>query len=251
MPIIVCLILLSALNVWPKGPSTNLRLLTQNIQCNPATNASNLRKLVTFANSQNIDVLAIQEFCTDLNHADFRNLDILKASFPYLYLYFTHPAYDKYAEYLIVASKSPPIKYLEGKLPRSPLQRGYQALLFSDIAILNTHLSHVSDSIYRINQINFLIALTDKFKTSNIVLMGDFNSSPFSPESEAFWQNFWRPLFPYATYFDKTNNRHTWIDGLWLKGQGIHFSQQSTIPVPRIDSDHRGISAQILLNSLP
>ena len=155
---------------------------------------------------------------------------------------FTHIAWDKYDEYMLLFSTKESQEYLAGPLPKSPLRRAYIATKVDNIWFINIHLEHRQDyAPYREKQIQFL---TDKFKNKKHIIMGDFNSSPDYTEQTQLQDLDYTNFFPGFTHPLPKPVRA--IDGFWVS-PGIdsrNFQVEKLLEKPINNiylSDHSGV----------
>lgn len=128
---------------------------------------------------------------------------------------FTHRAWGKYNEYLMILSKKKAKGVTKEDLPWSPLPRGYIALKVGGIWYVNVHLEHRADYYkYREEQIDFLI---QKFSAYPHILMGDFNSSPRDKEQSKLHDKKYKHYFPSLTHPQPQPVRA--IDGFWISNR--------------------------------
>lgn len=162
------------------------------------------------------DFIAFQEVCLDTDN-DMAN-GILQALARHGYpvvshqTQFSHFAWDKYDEYLMVISRHRIQEVQKGFLPKSPLQRSYLGAKINGIWFVNVHLEHSKNyAQYRDTQVQFLV---NKFRDRRHIIMGDFNSEVVSPEQSHFLKQNYVSFFPG---FTRPANKPTMaIDGLWI-----------------------------------
>jgi endonuclease/exonuclease/phosphatase family metal-dependent hydrolase len=157
---------------------------------------------------------------------------------------FTHRAWDKYDESLLIVARGQDHSLRSALLPVSPLRRGYVAVQVGDIWFVNTHLEYHEDNAeYRLRQLEYL---ADEFGGQSHVIMGDFNSSPEMREQEPLRLENYEPHFPGLTY--PAALPEIGIDGFWLS-PGLK-ARISTATATRlfgpqlrggVQSDHLGV----------
>ena len=162
------------------------------------------------------DVISFEEVCVDgsENMIGFIRSGLRSRGYAYksYVKVYTHKAWDKYDEYMLMFSKHNAQKTQRGSLPHSPLKRSYQAMKIADSWFVNVHLEHRRDyHPYRENQVKFLIS---NFKNEKHIIMGDFNSSPFDREQKAFHNLGYTNYFPSLTHPQPKPTRA--IDGFWI-----------------------------------
>ena len=173
----------------------------------------------------NPDIISFQEVCVNkkLNMISFIKNGLMNRGYhsKKVESFFTHKAWDKYDEYILMFSKLDVQKSIKEFLPKSPIIRGYIALKIQGTWYLNVHLEHRRDyAKYRKEQIHYLI---NKFSSSPHFIMGDFNSSPWDEEQTELHENKYQFYFPGLTHPQPNPTRA--IDGFWISNQvmGIKF----------------------------
>lgn len=190
-------------------------------------------------------VLAFQEVCTSENASmiDALKDKLLASGYPLQETssIFTHRAWDKYDEHIVIMSKEKAEAIESGLLPPSPLQRAYVSIKVQNIFFVNTHLEHL-DPKYRKEEINFLIK---NFAARPHIIMGDLNSNPKNQEQRAFFDSGYTPFFTGPTY-PSTKPTMT-FDGFWVSQE---VSKQPVANTARVFeqsydglflSDHTGV----------
>ena len=221
-----------------------------NLHCHKNDPVKRVKILARELAKKDFDVIALQEVCVtpDLNIKKLLINELFKNSY---YVrsqnsVFTHMSWGIYEEELFILSKHKASDQDYGDLPTSPLNRSFVSLTIGEVNIVNTHLSHIS-SEYRRDQINFLVK---KYKDTNSILVGDFNSSPTKVEHMGLHMNNFTPTFPGNTY---PASRPTFIyDGFWQSqaiakkfqtiDQGLLFNQRFE---GYYLSDHLGVYAKL------
>lgn len=187
-----------------------LKILNLNFQCEKNLELKVI-ELVNKIKKEKVDTLILQEFC-DSN--DLKSELLLKSKLSHKWIlkkFYTHAAWDKYDEYLVIATsrKIQDIKY--GTLSYSPLLRGFLSLKISNLWITNTHLTHTSSSNgYRRAQACDLAKI---FNTKQAIIIGDFNAPPKSNDFSCFLKNGFKSIFPFPTY--PSSRPQIKYDGLW------------------------------------
>lgn len=166
------------------------------------------------------DLIALQEVCSgpteSINQFDYIRQYLSQRGYPTNTFegQYTHPAWGKYDESLLMISKHRNQWVDKGFLPASKLQRGYIGLLIDGRWYINTHLEyHADNAQFRKAQFDFL---RDRYQGQTHVLMGDFNSSTDSMEQADLWQSGYQPLFPGYSHNGEDGNGSHRIDGFWL-----------------------------------
>lgn len=202
------------------GASTH-PFLTMNIHCYDGDWKFRFNHILDQIVRLNPEVIALQEVCTlpssqEENQIEFIHNGLLKRGFVIgsSEALFTHKAWDRYDEFLLLISKKSPSAKEKGLLPRSPFQRGYVAFQIDGQWYANVHLEfHQDHARFRRQQLEFL---HKRFEGQPLLLAGDFNSTPDSGEqkwlkAEGYW-----PEFPGVTHVGDDGNSSDRIDGFWL-----------------------------------
>jgi endonuclease/exonuclease/phosphatase family metal-dependent hydrolase len=127
---------------------------------------------------------------------------------------YTHKAWDRFDEYILILSKKTVSATNHELFPPSLLQRGFVALQWNNIWFVNTHLEYRNDnSNFRNQQIEIL---RQRFLNTPHVIMGDFNSAPDSTEQNQLVQNGYISLFPDKSFQGNDGNFAKNIDGFWI-----------------------------------
>ena len=172
----------------------------------------------------NSDFLNLQEICIS------KKQNMNKFILHYLYkktgkdwhsnLQYMHLAWNKYDEYIGLYTYHKPEAKISGYLPKSPLQRAYNAMKWHGKWFVGLHLEHSNDyAHYRKEQISFLYNI---FGDEKSIFMGDFNSNYTSSEQFLLYKKNWRPYFPGVTY--PSSNPYKGIDGFWLSSKLNDFN---------------------------
>lgn len=208
------------------GRTPGFSALTFNLHCFDENWEKRLDLLAKEVALLSPTVLAFQEVCTSETASMIEALreKLIKAGYPLqeTAAQFTHRAWDKYDEYVIMMSKEPVEGIEQGFLPASPLMRGYVAFKIRGRYFVNTHLEHL-DPKYRKEEIEFLTSL---FSTGPHVIMGDLNSNPKNVEQNSFKELGYTPFFAGATY--PSQKPLSTYDGFWVS-KDFEFSSTSTV----------------------
>ncbi len=212
--LMACLIV--GANSFGSSSDKILNTLIFNLQCTKNDWEFRLNSLMDRIVKIDPDVISFQELCSSdsVDMVEYLRKGLLQRKYPLKSITkkFTHPAWDKYREYIGIFSKHQFEKTVKGFLPKSPLQRSFVGALINGTWYVNTHLEHRADyAPYRYTQIKFLI---DKFKDKNHVIMGDFNSEPSSREQKPFKENKYAMGFPGPTR--PSDRPEKAIDGFWI-----------------------------------
>jgi endonuclease/exonuclease/phosphatase family metal-dependent hydrolase len=167
---------------------------------------------------------------------------------------FTHLAWGKDNEFIMLLSKYDVSVVDKGMLPSSVLQRGFLGFRIFDRWFINTHLEYRSDNgAYRKTQIDFL---TSRYWDQPNVIMGDFNSSPDDIEQGIFRDKFYTSYFPGSTQTGNDGNSHTNIDGFWFSStfySGLKLVTGAILFKEKIQgqylSDHFAVITQLNLKN--
>lgn len=202
------------------GHASKGKILTFNLHCFVEQWQERLSIFTNEIKEINPDIIALQEVCQNNNDLKPENmLKFLKAefkkkklSYPFVQTLYTHKAWDKDDEYLVVFTKKKPLKVEKGYLPKSYLKRGYIALKLKKFWFISTHLAYNDkQKLVREKQLQFL---SKKFISRPSILSGDFNSSPYDNE-QVYGLNGWgMSFFPGLSYPAK--NPIKAIDGFWF-----------------------------------
>ncbi len=205
------------------------RIVTMNLHCFEDHWEFRLQNILDYIISVDADVISFQEVCTE------PETQIIQIAFIYDYLrthnypvqsiaeQYTHPAWNRYDEYLLMVSKHPSQAIDKGFLPKSLMQRGYIALLIEGSWYINLHLEYLQENAsMRRTQIEYV---QNRFEQAPQIIMGDFNSSPESFEQHLLWERKYTPVFPGDTFIGHDNNGQNKIDGFWVSTQ--YMSQVS------------------------
>lgn len=228
------------------------KMLTMNIHCYQDHWELRFNQILDRVRAIDPDVIAFQEVCTSptTNHSqiEFIRNGLKARGFPlgtFESLY-THKAWDKFDEYLLMISKKPAYQVDKGLLPPSLLQRGYVGFQIDGLWYLNTHLEYREDnSPSRRRQLGFLF---DRFKGQPHIISGDFNSYPESEEQSWLSAEGYNYLFPGPSHVGHDGNSSDRIDGYWLSPlikQRITRALASIVLNEKVDghflSDHFGV----------
>lgn len=228
------------------------RIITMNLHCFEDQWEFRFRNILDYILEINPDVISFQEVCTEPEQK------ISQIDFIYNYLrshnyriqtfeeQYTHPAWNRYDEYLLMISKYSSSKIDKGFLPRSLLQRGFIGLTIDGRWYLNSHLEYKQENAeMRKAQIEYL---KERFWNAPQILMGDFNSSPDSLEQKPLWDSQFTPVFPGETFIGHDDNGKNKIDGFWISPQYMQqisqYSGQVVLKEKVRDqylSDHFGV----------
>ncbi len=198
--------------------SEKLSILTLNIQCFKNNWKFRLAHILSPIIKNGVDIVSFQEVCKskEQNQIEFIAKFLKKHGYDLksLAYQFTHKAWDKYDEDLLIFSKHKAQKIKRGFLPWSPLQRAYVALKINDVWYVNIHLEHKKEYYkYRRDQIHFLVK---EFENTDHVFMGDYNSSPQTQEQNELWNKKYKPYFPGPSHLGNDGNAVRTIDGFWF-----------------------------------
>jgi len=209
--------------------------------------------------TQSPDVIALQEVCVDQFTHDSQ-IDYIKTflidhgyKIKKIEAQYTHLAWNRYEEFILLISKQNVSKVSSGLLPKSMLQRGYISFNIKNRWYINTHLEFRNDNFTsREEQIKFLI---DKFNNTPYVIMGDFNSSPVDSEQRILHSTNHTPIFPGVTLVDMGDDQRGKIDGFWFSQNyyaDINRLSAETLFKKKIDgmylSDHLAVSLHLIFN---
>ena len=231
----------------PEKP-VNLKAFSMNLHCLENDWQKRINTILDSLAAEDISVFAFQEVCigNGQNQATYL-LDKLRGRYPEDWthqLVYTHRAWDRYDEYLMVIVRGRDAPAQAGTLPASALQRGFIAIRSGGIWVINIHLEYHPDNVnFRREQIEYLV---DQFHAVPHIIMGDFNSSPNMDEQRLFHDQGYRAHFPGPTY---PATRPEWaIDGFWvsreLQGRFPHMTTKSMFgpdSTSGVQSDHLGV----------
>jgi endonuclease/exonuclease/phosphatase family metal-dependent hydrolase len=209
--------------IAPGVPSSSINVLTMNLYCLKDDWEFRLSHILSKVAEISPHVIAFQEVCIDSvskeNQIDYIKTFLIQKGYPLKKIeeQYTHRAWDKYDEYIVMVSKENVTAIDKGFLPQSLLQRGYIAFNVNDQWFINVHLEFRADNAhFRKNQIEFL---SNRFMNQAHLIMGDFNSSPEDSEQQVFRQKGYNPYFPGPTQTGDDGNSRTNIDGIWFSSQ--------------------------------
>jgi endonuclease/exonuclease/phosphatase family metal-dependent hydrolase len=202
------------------------------------------------------ELIALQEVCENpqarlsqiefiRNYLSQRNYHIQSLAAQY-----THKAWDRDDEYIVLISKVNVEVVDQGFLPQSLLQRGYVGFRINQNWYITTHLEYRADNAhYRKSQIEFLMG---HFANQPHLIIGDFNSSPGSLEQAGLQTNGYFSIFPGESHQGNDGNASKVIDGLWVSPQmyrNIEYINGSVILNHKVQdrflSDHFAVFAHM------
>ena len=232
------------------------QVITMNVHCFEEDWEFRFKHILDQIIKMNPDIVALQEVCVDPKGSGDQ-IDFIKNYLKHknfsasnLVTQYTHRAWDRYDEYLLMFSRLPAQVLDHGLLPPSLLQRGFIGLQIQGVWYLSTHLEYRADNAsYRAEQIDFLI---NRYKNQSMVLMGDFNSAPDSWEQSQLLQLQYSPFFPGPTFLGGDGNASNKIDGFWIshkKTNRSHYAEvilNSKVNEKRL-SDHFGVRLFLIL----
>ncbi|MBL7671369.1 MAG: endonuclease/exonuclease/phosphatase family protein [Bdellovibrionaceae bacterium] len=219
-----------------------LRLVTMNVQCFTGDWQFRLSQILDSFIELSPDVIGLQEVCVD-KESKQSQIEFIRnylVNRPWGKTYglrgiesqFTHEAWGRYDESLVILTKLEVSAVDKGFLPASLLQRGYVAFLIDGVWYINTHLEYKSENAQaRKNQIEFLMG---RFAKQNHVIGGDFNSSPDSQDQARLRGEGYLDIFPGDSHLGSDGNSSARIDGFWIS--------------PKFRSAISGISSEVFLN---
>ncbi len=227
---------------------TGLKVFSMNLHCFEENWQDRFEAILTTISQENISVYAFQELCIgdDADQVAYlsRRIQELHPGKWTSSSVFTHRAWDKYDEYLLIMARGKNLPVRSELLPVSPLRRGFVSVRLKDTWFVNTHLEyHTDNSAYRLKQLEYLV---DEFRGTPHVIMGDFNSSPDMPEQLPLKKGLYESHFPGPTF--PASQPELSIDGFWLS-PGLN-KRVSRVAVSRlfaadfpggIQSDHLGV----------
>ena len=229
-----------------------LKVFSMNLHCFKDNWQERFETVLLTLSREDISVYAFQELCIGENEDQVAYLSRrIRELHPGEWTsssVFTHRAWDKYDEYLLIMARGENLPVRSELLPVSPLQRGFVAARLKDTWFVNTHLEyHTDNSAYRLRQLEYL---ADEFGGQAHVIMGDFNSSPDMNEQSPLMESFYEPHFPGPTF--PASRPELSIDGFWLSPE--LKKRISRVTVSRlfgadfpggIQSDHLGVMLEI------
>jgi endonuclease/exonuclease/phosphatase family metal-dependent hydrolase len=197
-----------------------LKIITINLHCFEDNWKFRLSHILDGIVRISPDVIAFQEVCenpkTQESQIVFIKSYLSQRGFPIKAadVQFTHYAWDKYTENIMLISKQAPSRIDKGFLPQSLLQRGFLSFEINNQWFICTHLEYRTDlAHFRVAQINFL---TSRYSQFPHIIFGDFNSAPIDSEQAIFKNKQYFGYFPGATLIGDDSNLHNYIDGFWL-----------------------------------
>jgi endonuclease/exonuclease/phosphatase family metal-dependent hydrolase len=244
---VVIMIILASLNSAQGG----YKILSLNLHCFENNWASRLELLSQQIAIISPDIISFQEVCTSPSDDMIKSLEanLSRYGHPRMQTYslFTHMAWNKYREHLVVMAKRQVQNQDLGLLPESPLRRGYIALEVDGQWFINTHLEYL-DPRYRGQQIAYLIG---HFRNRPHIVMGDFNSNPASTEQQLFSKEKYTSVFPGPTF--PTPDLKEALDGFWLStDMAARYGRRSGTVLFKqacsslLLSDHAGVLLELL-----
>jgi endonuclease/exonuclease/phosphatase family metal-dependent hydrolase len=235
---------------------TQVKVISMNIQCFNDDWRFRLGHILDKFIEFSPEVIGLQEVCVDPqtheNQIDFINNYLVQRGYPVrgIAAQYTHRAWDKYDEYIVLISKLNVSAVDKGLLPVSLLQRGYVALKINDRWFVNTHLEYKAENAHsRKIQIDFI---RQRFANQPHLIGGDFNSSPDTAEQAELIANGYLAIFPGDSHLGGDGNASKRIDGFWLSPQfrsNIEYINASVELNQKVQdrylSDHFAIFANI------
>lgn len=193
-----------------------LKVFSMNLHCFKDNWQERFETVLAALSAEDIAVYAFQELCSGENEDQVaylsRRIQELHPGEWSASSVFTHRAWDKYDESLLILARGENLLVRSEMLPASPLQRGFVAVRLQDIWHVNTHLEyHADNSAYRLKQLEYLV---NEFDGQAHLIMGDFNSSPDMKEQLPLRLGFYESYFPGPTFPASRPELH--IDGFWL-----------------------------------
>lgn len=236
--------------------SAPLQFLSMNIHCYQDDWEFRFNQIIDRVVALNPDLIAFQEVCTSpsLHHSqiDFIRGALRQRGFPigtFESLY-THRAWDRYDEYLLMIAKKPASMIDKGLLPPSLLQRGYVGIQVEGHWYINIHLEFREDNVSsRRQQLGFLY---DRFKGKPHIIAGDFNSHPQSSEQNWLFREGYSYFFPGPSHVGHDGNASDRIDGFWLSplmSQRISRAEARIVLDQMVDGQHLSDHFGVLLET--
>jgi len=227
---------------------SDIKIFSMNLHCFEEHWQERFNTILKVVAQKDIDVYAFQELCIGEGQDQvaflLRHLQELHPESWTSKSLFTHKAWDRYGEYLLIVARGNELPVRAAMLPDSPLPRGFAAVRVGDTWFVNTHLEyHEDNAAYRLKQLEYLV---DEFNGQAHVLMGDFNSSPGMDEQRPLKKAGYEAYFPGPTF--PALKPESGIDGFWISP--LQQEQFSNTIVTRlfgpglaggVQSDHLGV----------
>ena len=236
-----------------KTSGITFKTLSINTHCFEDDWQRRLDYICQFITQNDIDVISFQEVCEydQGNATDYILQKLNDYGYPVnsFCKRFSHMAWNKYREHVLILSKHHAEDIRDADLPHSPFQRVYVALKIKGCWFVNTHLEFQEEwKDYRRNQIEFLAS---EWKNEQALIMGDFNSNMVDEEQGAFSRDHFAPVFPGKTF--PSEAPQTAIDGFWLLNTLRHNNPNilgkllftDKINEHHYASDHLGVFVEI------
>lgn len=240
-----------------KTSASTFKILSLNIHCFEDDWQKRLDFICQYIAKNDLDIISLQEVCEDENGnaTDYILQKLNEYHYPVnsFCKRFSHLAWNKYREHVLILSKHHADDIRDADLPHSPFQRVYVAMKLKGCWFINTHLEFQEEwKEFRRAQIEFLAT---EWKNEQAVIMGDFNSNMVDEEQTPFEQNHFAPVFPGKTF--PSNAPTAAIDGFWLtntlrhNNPSIHgeilFDQKINENI--FASDHLGVYLELRFRS--
>jgi len=233
-------------------PQSGFKIFSMNLHCFEADWKKRFETVLARLAPEDIAVYAFQELCIGSQGDQVAYLSRrIRELHPGAWSsnsVFTHRAWDKYDELLLIMARGSSLSVRSALLPFSPLRRGFVSIQFEGAWFVNTHLEyHEDNSAFRLEQIGHLV---NEFDAQPGIIMGDFNSSPNMDEQAPFRQALYKSQFPGPTF--PASDPEMAIDGFWLSPQ--MNKRVRPLSVQRlfgpgsedgIQSDHLGVLLEI------
>ena len=229
-----------------------IKVFSMNLHCFEESWQERFNTILTTIVQEDIDVYAFQEVCIREGEDQVKFLlHRLQELSPDTWTsksLFTHKAWDRYGEYLLIVARGDGLPVRAAMLPDSPLPRGFVSIRAGDTWFVNTHLEyHADNGAYRLKQLEYLV---NEFGGEPHVLMGDFNSSPDMAEQLPLRNSDYEALFPGPTF--PASQPELEIDGFWISPQlsgrftGVRVKRLFGPGLPGgVQSDHLGVMLEV------
>lgn len=218
--------------------NAHLQIATMNIHCFHDNWTFRVQEILNKFIELDADVIALQEVCEDpetkISQIEFVRDYLKSKNYPIKAIesQYSHQAWGRYDEFLLLISKVNVLSVDKGFLPPSLLQRAFIAFQLEPFWMINTHLEYRTDNAPdRRKQIEFL---AQRYTNEPHMIGGDFNSSPTSWEQGPFFERGYQSVFPGGSHLGGDGNGSNMIDGFWLS--------------PRLWNQLRGVRGTILLD---
>lgn len=234
----------------------NMNIVSMNIHCFDGNWTFRIQEILNKFIEVNADIISLQEVCEDpetkISQIEFIRNYLQNKNYPIKAIesQYSHQAWGRYEEFLLLISKVKVLSVNKGYLPPSLLQRAFIAFQLEPFWMVNTHLEYRADNAPdRRKQIDFL---TQRFSNEPHLIGGDFNSSPTSWEQVPFSERGYQSLFPGGSHLGGDGNGSNQIDGFWLSPllrnqlQGVRGTILLDQPVDgQYLSDHFAVFTQL------